>query len=91
MRFSKEVYDEYRFEIQKWKAAKQIILPADEYAEVMSEFNTHMSDEDRKRRLVTKPIGNYYYTIINRGFDDYIVIGKRPIIGAVEAQWEDDV
>ena len=89
MGFSRKDFQECRSEIQKWTSRKQIILPPDEYAKVMSEFNTHMSDEDRKRKLVTKPIGDYYYTVINRGFDDYIVIGKRLIIDAVEEQWED--
>lgn len=90
MGFSSEDFQEWRAEIQRWTSRKQIILPPDEYAEVISEFNTHMSDEDRTRRLVTKPIGNYYYTVINRGFDDYTVIGKRPIIDDVEEQWEDE-
>ncbi len=89
MGFSWEDFRNLRSRIDQWKDAEQIILPPDEYAEVMSEFNTHMSDEDRKRSLVTKPIGNYYYTIINKGFDEYIIIGKRPIIDAVERQWED--
>jgi hypothetical protein len=68
---------------------KQIILQPDEYAMVMSEFNTHMSDEDRRHRIVTKPIGEYYYTIIKNGFDDYIVIGKRAISGESYGLWED--
>ena len=58
---------------------KTITLPKDEYAHVMSELNTHLSDEQRKQKVVTKAIGNYYYTIENNGFDDYRVIGKEPI------------
>ena len=68
---------------------EQIILPKDEYAMVMSELNTHMSDEDRSRRIVTKPIGSYYYTVINNGFDDYIVIGKRAISAEADVIWEE--
>ena len=89
MSFSKENYERYKSSISRWNESKQISLPPDEYAMVMNEFNTHMSDEDRERRLVTKPIGKYYYTIINNGFNDYIVIGKRPIISEVEEQWGD--
>ena len=88
MRFSRKEYKKYRSDIKKWLNAKPIFLPPDEYAKVMSEFNTHMSDEDRKHRLVTKPIGDNYYTIINNGFDDYIIIGKRPIINDIEKEWE---
>ena len=68
---------------------KQIVLPPNEYAEVMSELNTHMSEEDRKRYIVAKPIGNYYYTIVNRGFNDYTIIGKRPIVPETEELLED--
>ena len=67
---------------------QQIYLPRDEYAQVMSAFNTYMSDEDRQCRVVTKPIGDYYYTIINNGFDDYIVIGKAKIVAEADDIWE---
>ena len=90
MSFSREDYTSFQSEIQKWQNARQIVLPPDEYATVMSEFNTHLSDRDRTRKYVTKPIGDYYYTIINRGFDDYIVVGKRPIITDVEVIWEEE-
>ena len=90
MKFSWEDYRKYRSDIQKWKKAGQIMLPPDEYAMVMSGLNTHMSEADRKKTIVVKPIGDYYYTIVNRGFDDYIIIGKRPIIGDVEEGWEDE-
>ena len=50
----------------------------------MHELNTHLSEKDKQRKLVTKPIGNYYYTFLNKGFNDYIIIGKREIIPDVE-------
>lgn len=89
MFFTKDDYEKYKSDIVKRNEVGQIILPPDEYAMVMSEFNTHMSVKDREQQLVTKPIGSYYYTIINNGFDNYIVIGKRPIVSAVEELWED--
>ena len=67
----------------------QLFLPKDEYAMVLSEFNTHMSDEERTHDIVTKPIGEYYYTIINKGFNDYTVIGKDPIISELDKDWEE--
>ena len=89
MGFSRKDFERFQLEIKKRKEAEQIVLPPDEYAKVMSEFNTHMSDEDRNKRIVTKAIGDYYYTIINRGFDDYTIIGKHPIIDDIETYWED--
>ena len=74
-----EEWTAYKRELNAVQDAEQIWLEKDEYAMVMSEFNTHMSAEDRKHAIVSKPIGNYWYTIINRGFDNYTVIGKRPI------------
>ncbi|MBO6149123.1 MAG: hypothetical protein J6O55_07280 [Lachnospiraceae bacterium] len=78
-----------KYDIQEWLKSRQINLSPEEYATVMSEFNSHMSDMDRGRLLVTKPIGNYYYTIVNYGYNDYMVIGKCPINEAVEEMWED--
>lgn len=69
-------------------SCEQILLPSDEYAKVMSEFNTHMSEEERNRRYVTKPIGDYYYTIINKGFNEYIIVDKSPIIQNSVNIWE---
>ena len=70
---------------------EQIFLPKDEYARVMSEFNSRMSDEDRKHRIVTKAIGDYWYTIVNLDFDEYIVIRKTPIedLEKLQREWKD--
>ena len=87
MGFDQKEFTKYFQEIQY---LPHIYLPREEYALVMSEFNTHMSEVDRTHRIVTKPIGNFYYTIINNGFDDYIVIGKRPIDSEIEKLWEEE-
>jgi hypothetical protein len=55
---------------------KQIQLPRDEYAHIMSELNTNLSEEDRKHAIITKTIGSYEYTFINKGFNDYIFVKK---------------
>ena len=54
-------------------------LPKKEYAHVMSEINTHMSDEQRELPVVSKAIGDYIYTFENHGFNEYRIIGKVPI------------
>lgn len=77
-------YAEYKRELASTSSLKQIYLPKQEYAKVMSELNTHLSDEDRKHALVSKPIGNYIYTVINNGFDNYIVVGKTEIESSIQ-------
>lgn len=71
------------------KDYKTVILPKQEYAKVMSELNTHMSDTQRKQKVVTKAIGEYIYTVENNGFDNYRVIGKKLIDNDVLDWWEE--
>ena len=72
-------YANYRRELEAGKYYTPIWLDPQEYAHVMSELNTNLSPEDRKHAIITKPIGNYYYTIVNYGFNDYKIIDKWPI------------
>lgn len=74
-----EEYAAYRQELKAASGKKQITLPKDEYAAVMSELNTNLTTEERKHAIVHKAIGNYVYSIVNKGFDDYTVIGKELI------------
>ena len=76
---SSEEYAEYRRELRQVQGLDSIRLDKGEYARVVSEINTHLSDEDRKHALVTKPIGSYRYTFINRGFGDYVFVDKVEI------------
>lgn len=71
----------YKREIEatKYLEKDQIILSKLEYAHVMSELNTNLSEEERKHAIIYKAIGNYGYKIINKGFDDYIIIGKEKL------------
>lgn len=70
------------------KGYKTITLPKDEYAHIMSEINTHMTETERKQKVVTKAIGNYYYTFENNGFDDYRILGKKPIDDDFTEWWD---
>ena len=74
--------------IERAKKLEQIFLPPSEYAKVMSEFNTHLSEKDRDRYIITKPIGDFYYTILNRGYNDYIIIDKVLINEEGQSDWE---
>ena len=53
-----------------------IILPKDEYAHVMSEIATNLTEEQSTKRVIKKHIGDYIYTVENKGFGNYRVIGK---------------
>ena len=64
-------------------------LPKDEYAHVMSEINTHMTEKERSQKVVTKAIGNHYYTFENNGFDDYRIIDKYEIDSDVAEWWDE--
>ena len=88
---NKNEYLQYQSEIKRWKNHEAIFLPKEEYALVMSELNTHLSDSDRNRKLLVKPIGNSYYVVLNNGFDEYIIIGKYPIVTNIEEQWEVEI
>ncbi len=56
-----------------------IILPKDEYAHVMSEIATHISEKQLKSKVFKKAIGNYYYTVENNGFGNFRIIGREDI------------
>lgn len=54
-------------------------LERQEYAHVMSEIATHITKEQSSRKVFSKPIGNYIYTVENNGFGNYRVIKKVKI------------
>lgn len=53
-----------------------IFLPKDEYAHVMSEIASNLTEEQASKRVIKKHIGDYIYTVENKGFGNYRVIGK---------------
>ena len=74
-------YAEYKRELKHAEQLyEQIQLQRDEYAHIMSELNTNLSDEDRKHAVITKVIGDYEYTIINKGFNNYIFVERTKIL-----------
>ena len=56
-----------------------IILPRQEYAHVMSEIATNISEGQKNKKVFKKPIGDYIYTVENNGFGNYRIIGKAKI------------
>lgn len=63
----------------KKRDRKEVKFPKAEYAKVMHELNTNLTKEQRNKKVITKYIGNYKYTIQNRGFNEYRIINKREI------------
>lgn len=58
-----------------------VILPKDEYAHVMSEINTNITEKQLKQKVVSKCIGDYVYTFECFGYDNYRIINKEKIEG----------
>ena len=58
---------------------KVVKLPAQEYALVMHELNTHLPAGQKKKKFVHKALGNYMYTVRVNGIDDYEIVRKVPI------------
>lgn len=42
----------------------------------MSEIATNITADQKERRVFTKPIGNYTYTVENNGFGEYRIIRR---------------
>ena len=68
---------------------KTIILPKKEYAHVMSEIASNITEEQQKQKVLTKPIGDYFYTFENNGFGEYRIIGKKPIDEEALEWWDE--
>ena len=58
---------------------KTIRLPKKEYAHVMSEIATNITETQKNKKVFSKNIGDYTYTVENFGFGEYRVIDKQKI------------
>lgn len=67
-----------------------IRLPKSEYAMVMHELNTHLTEEERRQNVIMRPIRNHVYTVENNGFDNYRIIGRVEIDKYAAERWEED-
>lgn len=59
-----------------------------EYAHVMSEIATNITNEQRTHNIVHKYIGDHLYTFENNHDGTFRVIGKEPNIGAISEMYE---
>lgn len=60
---------------------KTIRLSKAEYAHVMSEIATNLTEEQKSKHIFTKYIGDYIYQVENIGFGNYRIIDKIKIEG----------
>jgi hypothetical protein len=56
-----------------------IFLPKQEYAHLMSEIATNLTEEQAEKKVFSKCVGDYIYTVENHGFGEYRVIKKIKI------------
>lgn len=68
-----------QFFAKEAKDFKTVILPKKEYAHVMSEISTNITKEQSSKTVFSKAIGDYIYTVENKGFGEYRVINKVKI------------
>lgn len=74
-----EEYAEYKRELKSVKDLKPIKVPKTEYKIIMSALDTDVTEEDRKHAIWIRSIRNYRYMIINYGYNDYKIVGRKPL------------
>lgn len=78
-RISKALKVDIQLFAKKSQDFATVFLPKIEYAHVMSEIATNLTKEQSNKKVFSKNIGNYTYTVENNGFGDYRVIDKVEI------------
>lgn len=74
-----KVENSSKYDKIKNKQRPEIKLPKEEYAQVMHELNTNLTKEQQQKKHIRKAIGNNIYTVVNKGFNEYKIIGKISI------------
>lgn len=54
-------------------------ISKEEYGKITHELNNNLTLKQRQKKRITKEIGDYRYTVINNGFNEYKIIGKEKI------------
>lgn len=66
--------------VDEWYKRTEIDIPQSEKEYVYEELDNNLTIEEKEQALVHRPIGNYYYTAINKGHNQYKIINKQPIL-----------
>lgn len=72
--------DEYARAKDLWQKNRELLLPGREKEYIYGELDNNLSTEERESCIVRRAIGNYYYTAINMGHNQYKIISKEPIL-----------
>lgn len=73
--------DEYMRAKDLWEKNDEIDIPQREKEHVYEELDNNLSAWEKESSLVDRPIGNYWYTAINKGHNQYKIINRRRIDG----------
>ncbi len=76
---SQKEREAWRRDLEAVEGIEEIPLSDREKEAVTHILNNNLSDEERKRGVVSKAVGDYYYTFRNRGFNSYEFIDRQPI------------
>lgn len=72
--------DEYARAKELWRKNQELILPSKEKEHVYEELDNNLTIEEKEQCIVRRPVGNYWYTAINKGHNQYKIILKEPIL-----------
>ncbi len=78
-RLTSDEYLERRRLNESVRGYGQVWLQRDEYAHVISEINSNITQREIDAGVSTRAIGNYRYTFIVREFDDYVIIRREEL------------
>lgn len=71
--------DEYARAKKLWQKNIELSLPGREKEHIYEELDNNLTTEERESCIVRRAIGEYYYTAINMGHNQYKIINKEPI------------
>ena len=71
--------DEYARAKTLWQKNKELPLPGREKEYIYEELDNNLTIEEKESCIVRRAIGNYYYTAINMGHNQYKIINKEAI------------
>lgn len=78
-RLTSDEYLERRRLNESVRGYGQVWLQRDEYAHVISEINSNITQREIDAGVSTRAIGNYRYTFIVREFGDYVIIRREEL------------
>lgn len=66
--------EEYMLAKSMWNEYDEIDIPQSEKERIYEELDNNLTVEEKESALVHRPIGNYYYSAINKGHNQYKII-----------------